>query len=137
MSQESEERKLVIDEDWKEQVEREREEARLRDEGGDSAATSQPTGAAGADDDFGGDIPPASFHFLVSTLATQTLAALGQLPDPVSGQPTVRKNLAQHHIDTLVMLQEKTTGNLTHDEEQLLDDAIHQLRMIFVSVGQQ
>jgi hypothetical protein len=119
--------RIVIDEDWKEQVEREREELRRREHKGPAAP--EEAGEAAFE-----QLPPASFAFLVTSLATQTLTALGQLADPISGKPTVRRELAQHHIDTLAMLEEKTKGNLMAEESQLLQDALHQLRMLYVHV---
>jgi len=71
---------------------------------------------------------------LVSTLATQSLAAMGQIPDPVEGKPVVRLDVARHFIDILSMLEEKTKGNLTAEEEQMLNGALHQLRMAHISV---
>lgn len=124
--------KIIIDEDWKSQVEAERDELKKKQ---DSAATSdaptQPEGGGTA------QLPPVSFGLLVSSLATQTMAALGQMPDPVEGKAVVRLDYAKHHVDTLAMLQEKTKGNLTSEEEQMLEDVLHQLRMLYISVPSQ
>ena len=122
-----EDRKIIIDEDWKSQVEAERE-AQTQPEPPDTAPgvegqTTQPE-----------QLPPASFSFLVTTLATQTMVTLGQIPDPVEQKPIVRMQLAKHHIDSLSMLQEKTKGNLTSDESTMLDEVLHQLRILFVQV---
>ena len=40
---------------------------------------------------------------------------------------------AKHHIDTLEMLQEKTSGNLTDEETKILSEALHALRMAYVN----
>ena len=80
-------------------------------------------------------LPPASFTLLVATLATQATCALGQLPDPLSGKTEVRLELAKHVIDTLGVLEAKTKGNLTPDEEQVLESALHQLRMGYVEAS--
>jgi hypothetical protein len=79
-------------------------------------------------------MPPASFAGLLSMLATQAMASLGQFPDPVDGKAHVDKPIAKHLIDMIAVLEEKTKGNLTDDEARMLDDLLHQLRIMFVSV---
>ena len=120
----SEEKKIIIDEDWKSQVEKEREDlATPQDESGDAAPGP-------------GEIPPASFPMLVTSIGTQAMMALGQVPDPMSGKAIYHPELARHHIDTLAVLQEKTAGNLTNDEQDMLTNFIHQLRELFVAMGE-
>jgi hypothetical protein len=126
MSNESnEERKIIIDEDWKSQVEREREELKSRKHEADEPASSAP----GSE-----QIPEASFALLVTTLATQAMAAMGQLQDPTQDKPLVHLGLARHHIDMLTVLEEKTKGNLDPDETAMLEQVLHQLRLLFVEV---
>lgn len=122
-------KKIIVDGDWKSQVEAEKEE--LRKKPPDSADSSGPT--LDARDKVSDELPPASFPMLVSMLATQALAALGQLPDPVEDEPVVHLSWAKHHIDTLALLEEKTKGNLTDDEARMLADSLHQLRMVYVA----
>jgi hypothetical protein len=57
---------------------------------------------------------------------------MGRLPDPVEGHPVVRPDLAKHYVDLLGMLEEKTKGNLTPEESEMLGDVLHELRMAFV-----
>ena len=71
---------------------------------------------------------------LLTTLATQTLVALGQVPHPASGKPEVHLDEAKHFIDTLEMLEAKTAGNRTAEETQLLDNLLHELRLGYVEV---
>jgi hypothetical protein len=78
-------------------------------------------------EDRGG--PPATFDFLVHTLFTQALMALGRIPNPITKQAHKNLATARHFVDTLAMLEEKTRGNLTDDERRLLDEVQHQLRM--------
>ena len=120
-----EEPKIIVDDDWKSQVEREKEELK------DSGNGSESEGKAEEH-----ELPPASFMVLMSTLATQAMAAMGLIPDPMTGQPSVNLPMAKHFIDLLGMLQEKTQGNLTEEEANHLRDGLHQLRMIFVSSEQ-
>ena len=125
MPDDSEAKKIIIDEDWKSQVEREREQVRQqeqqRPEAGDAAAGAQK-------------MPEASMTFLISTLSTQVLASLGQFPDPTLGKPVIHLDYAKLNIDTLTILQEKTQGNLTKEEAQLLEQTLHELRMLYVRI---
>jgi hypothetical protein len=145
MSESAEEkRKIIVDEDWKTQVERERAQQRAAEQAGEPGAArpaSEPSDEGMTDDGLtvrpsSGPLPPASFEMLITAIATQTLACLGQLPDPIENKPIVQLELAQHHIDTLGMLAEKTQGNLTQAEAHALDEMLHQLRMLFVAVKQ-
>lgn len=123
----TEEPKIIVDEDWKSQVEREKEELKNQD------TASTPEEEAAADDFESMELPPASLQILLSTLATQAMGSLGLLPDPASGKPNVNRKLAKHFIDTMAMLEEKTKGNLTDEEATQLRDSLHQLRMIYLS----
>ena len=66
-------------------------------------------------------------------LFTQAMATLGQMPNPATGKPEINKPFAKHYIDTLEMLGEKTQGNLNDDESKMLSEALHALRMAYVS----
>lgn len=123
----SDEKKIIIDEDWKAQVEAEREEAR---QAKGPAEESPGPGAAG-DPAF----PPASFDLLLTTLATETMVALGRIPHPATGKPEIRRNHAKYLIDTIDVLREKTKGNLTPEEGQGIETLLHQLRLMFVETG--
>ena len=95
----------------------------------ENAAADSSTGESGG----GQQLPPANFMVLLSTLATQAMASLGFIPDPSTGKPNVNRPMAKHFIDMLAMLQEKTKGNLDEEETNHLRDALHQLRMTYVS----
>ena len=77
-------------------------------------------------------MPPATLSFLITTLATQAMVSLGQVPNPFSGKTEMRLPEARHFIDTLVMLEEKTANNRSPEESTLLDGFLHQLRMSYV-----
>ncbi len=79
-------------------------------------------------------MPPASLVFLCTTLATQTMIALGQIPNPLTGKTELRLKQAKHYIDTLGMLEEKTSGNRTTDESRYSTDLLHQMRMAYVMI---
>ena len=62
---------------------------------------------------------------------------LGQIPNPQTGKGEVNLELAKIFIDQLAMIQEKTRGNLTAEEEKILRSTIANLQMVFVEVSQQ
>ena len=124
------EKKIIIDEDWKSQVEREREQ--MRDTDGETPAADDRPDAGGMPQDV--ELPPASFGLLVSMMATQAMAAMGQLADPATGKPEINLQFAKYHIDLLAVLQEKTKGNLDEEEAPMLEATVHELRMMFVQI---
>ena len=129
------EKKLIIDEDWKSQVQAVKEAAAKvvpASAGGQHAASS----ASEVPRDSGDiQMPPASLELLITTLATEALVALGQVPHPATGEAHVHRNQAKYLIDTIDVVRQKTKGNLTPDEQQMIDSVLHQLRMVFLETG--
>jgi hypothetical protein len=123
------EKRIIVDEDWKTRVEAERDAAVRAKQGEVAAETARPTPGEPAP-----QMPPASFEMLVTTLATEAMIGLGQIPHPLSGKVHIDAMQARYAIDMLEMLAEKTKGNLTPGEERGLGDLLHQLRMAFVAV---
>lgn len=80
------------------------------------------------------ELPPADFQYLVLFLATQALLCLGEQPDPMTGEKVENLPGAKHAIDLLSVIQDKTTGNLTDSEHQLLESMLYDLRMRYVQV---
>lgn len=134
MSDEAAEKpKLIIDEDWKSQVQAEKEALHRQQPQRPAAAPGEQKPSAEERPDY--DLPPATLPVLCTTLATQALMALGQVADPAAGQPIVRLDEARHFIDLLEMLQQKTSGNRTPEESNLLENLLHELRMAYVGVS--
>lgn len=79
-------------------------------------------------------LPPPSFHMLISAMAGQCLIHLGVAPDPGSGKTSINLEEAKYTIDLLQILKEKTQGNLTPEEQRLLDTALYDLRMRYVTL---
>jgi len=81
-------------------------------------------------------LPPASFTFLILSLRAQAEMQLGLME---YGEEKSEPNLpiARHTIDTMVVLQEKTKGNLTMEEQRLLENSITELQFRFVQVSEQ
>jgi len=82
-------------------------------------------------------LPPASIESLFYMLATSAMVNLGLVPDPTDQKTAVNLELAKHNIDTLGILQKKTTGNLASEESKLLDDLLYDLRMRYVRATSQ
>ncbi|HEY2664541.1 MAG TPA: DUF1844 domain-containing protein [Candidatus Binataceae bacterium] len=76
-----------------------------------------------------------TFATFVVSLSTQALMLLGEIPDPMTNQKSTDLPAAQQLIDILGVLQEKTRGNLDHDETGLLDSILFDLRMKYVEVA--
>jgi hypothetical protein len=123
--------RIIVDEDWKSQVQAEKEALKQNRE--PAAPQESPPKAAKSQGE--GLLPPATFPVLLTTLATQALVSMGQIPHPATNKPEVRLNEAKHFIDLLEMLEQKTAGNRTAEESQLLENLLHELRLGFVSAG--
>jgi hypothetical protein len=122
---ENAEKKIIVDEDWKSQVQREREAAL-------KGAEAQPAQAAAAQPDV--EFPPANLTYLASSLAFQASMCLGLMPDPVSGKAEKNLPQAKHLIDMLEVLQQKTEGNRTPQESEDIEAMLYQVRMAYVQV---
>jgi hypothetical protein len=156
---------LHIDSDWKRQAQEEKRRLAEQDKakaeapsagpaaptGGGPAAGTTTSGAATPSTEAGQaaargaaardprgvrQVPPASFATLVQSLVTQALFYLGDL-SPRGGEPVLNLDLAKHQIDMLSVLEEKTANNLSPDEKRLLDAALYESRMRYISVASQ
>jgi len=78
---------------------------------------------------------PALFSTFVMGLASATMIELGLLEDPIEKKKRVRKDQARQHIDLLVMLQNKTLGNLDNHEKELLSRVVVDLKLQFAKVS--
>jgi hypothetical protein len=155
---------LHIDLDWKKQAQEEKkrleeEEKKRADERGATAAA--PVAPAGVVPSGGPDaasaqrpaasprtsgkaagvrgqreLPPAGVQSLAQSLVTQ---ALYYLSDSAArpGEESANMDMAKHLIDTLGVLEQKTQGNLTPEEQQVLDTALYESRMRFIAVAGQ
>ena len=79
------------------------------------------------------DLPRVSFIAFIYSLATNAAVHFGDLPDPLSNErrpPDLEA--ASQLIEIIAMLEEKTRGNLTAEERQLIDQVLYELRMRYV-----
>lgn len=123
----ADDKKIIVDEDWKVQAQKEKEQLK---------EAEQQKAEAGGEEAM--PMPEADFSGLVSMLATQAFYALGLIrPEGAENEP-LEPNfaIAKYNIDTLGMLADKCKGNLTDDEEKMLTDTLGQLRMLFVQLTQ-
>jgi hypothetical protein len=154
---------LHIDTDWKKQAQEEKRKLAEQEAAKKAQSTTPPPGAgaaagapgaaaaaspgAGARPGAGpsgaagrmrerGQIPQPSFASLVQSIVTQILFYLGDL-SPRGTEPQVNLDMAKYNIDILGILEEKTKGNLTEEEKQILDAALYETRMRYVSVASQ
>lgn len=133
--------KIFIDEDWKARVQREKEEARKRLEAEAQAAAAaavpaaEDAGEAPAEalaGDPGEEEPyEANFDALLTMLATQAMYALGFVGQQ-GEQVMVNLDQARFSLELLLMLRQKTSGNLTPEETAGLDEALAELQRLFV-----
>jgi hypothetical protein len=80
--------------------------------------------------------PEINFATFVASLNASALLQLGAIEDPTSGQKNKNLPMAKQTIDILSMLQEKTTGNLSEEEENLLKNVLYDLRIMYVKEKQ-
>ena len=83
-------------------------------------------------------LPPATFNFLVLSFKMQAEMQLGLLHfGEEKDRPEPDLHIARHTIDLLAMLQEKTRGNLSIDEQRLIENAVTELRFRYVQATQE
>jgi len=122
-----EEPKVFVDEDWKAKVQREKEEAKKPvEEQGEKPAEEEAKQPEGA-----------SFEALASSLTMQAMIALGVMAPRDAKEVTVDLNEAKYLIDMLMMLRDKTKGNLTPKEQGFLSETLAELQHGFVVRSQQ
>jgi len=132
MNMADEEKKIIIDEDWKEQAQKEKEVLAAKEQEEKKKHEDEEPEAGP-----GGPMPEGNFAALVSMLTTQALFALGLIRVRGEEERTPDLEMARYNIDMLQILSEKTKGNLTPEEEQMLKGTLGDLRMGFVSVANQ
>jgi len=104
-----------VDESWKENVEKEKQQPKQEEK----------------------FVPPEpDFKFFITTLTLQASIALGHMANPSTNKVEKDPVQAKFLIDTLSMLQEKTKGNLTKEEADLLENLLYELRTAYLAAGE-
>jgi len=127
---EDEPRKIFIDEDWKAQVQREKEQAKAEPE-------QPPVAKQGDEAGPEGEEAASAFAALIQSVAAQCAFALGLIAPPDTKQVMVNLEEARYCVDTLVMLREKTKGNLTPEEQGILSQTLAELQQVYAVRSQQ
>jgi hypothetical protein len=80
-------------------------------------------------------LPPVDFSAFIAELGTTALAYLGGFQNPETKEILVDLEMAKRTIDTIDLLKEKTEGNLTAPESNLLDNTLYNLRMTYIRIA--
>ncbi|MCB0324999.1 MAG: DUF1844 domain-containing protein [Bdellovibrionales bacterium] len=81
--------------------------------------------------------PTLDFPSFLVSLATQAMMMMGEMPHPDSNAMHVNLDAARQTVDIIAILEEKTRGNLTAQEERLMAEILSSLRMAYVKKRQQ
>jgi uncharacterized protein DUF1844 len=103
------------------------------------AAAEQPASSRQSESIRQSSEPPPELTFaaFLWSLSEQALAALGEVPDPASGNMTRDLTMAQQMIDIIAMLRDKTRGNLDPEEQAMLKEILSSLQMKYVELARQ
>ena len=112
--------RIIVDDDWKQEARREKEEL-------DRQTRDIPQA---------GELPPPHIAEIIQMLLAHATIGLGGLQDPQTGQRIPPQlPVAKHYIDLLELLQQKTVNNLDRQEQAIIDGTLHELRIAFVQVA--
>ncbi len=130
--------KIQIDDDWKQEAQREKERLAAKQKAVEAAPASSSSAKRSSSSAGGGrakrELPAAGFDTLVSTLASQAMMYMGGYTDPRTGQPMIGLETARFQIDLLGVLEDKSQNNLTHDEQATIASTLYELRMRYVEL---
>ncbi len=111
------------DQPIKEETEKPLDEATAEESGSEAAQEQERT-------DY--QLPKINFATFIFSLNHSVMVHLGVMDDPTTGKKARNIPIAKQTIDILGMLEEKTQGNLTEDEEKMLKSILYDLRMIYI-----
>jgi hypothetical protein len=123
-----EEKKIIIDEDWKAQAQKEKELLSQKTE--EEKKKAEKTKARR------GPLPKGDMGALINLLVTQALFAMGLLQFEGQQEKEPDLSIAKYNIDMLETLEEKTKGNLTDEESNALTHTLSELRMAYVKISE-
>jgi len=121
------EKKIIVDEDWKQEAQKEKEVLAAQEEVEEKDKPQEEKSH--------GPLPEGNFAALISMLTTQALFAMGLLQMKGQEERKPDLELAKYNIDMLQILEEKTKGNLTQEEEAVLVNTLNELRMGYVKIA--
>ena len=129
MAQEEQPKKIIVDEDWKKEAQRDKEVLAAQEAEENKETAKSPKRE--------GPLPEGNLLDLIRMLTSQALFGLGFLQIKGEEEHEPDLDLAKYYIELLQVLEEKTKGNLTADEQKLLKNTLAELRMGYVSVANQ
>lgn len=142
--------KIIVDDDWKKQAKAEKAKLAEAERAQQAKAAPRPatpaapgtapaTPAVRSAPETPGEPPEGEYKIdfseLMRMLGSQALMYLGQFPDPQTGKAIIALDAAKVHIDLLGVLEDKTKGNLTEEEDRDLKGLLGELRMVFVEIS--
>lgn len=128
---------IQIDSDWKRQAQEEKRKLAEQTASKSSPGpTPSPSPKVSTAERGIRQLPQASFASVVQSIMTQALYYLGEIGDE-NAPPMLNLDMAKYQIDMLGILEEKTKGNLTQDEQRLLDQTLYDLRSRYVSIARE
>ncbi len=107
----------------------EKEEPKAKQE---TEAEEPPKGEASGKEET---LPEIDFNSFIFSLSTSALIQLGEIEDPFTQKEAKNLPIAKQTIDLIGMLKEKTKGNLTPQEEKLIESILYDLRMRYVKAA--
>ncbi|MCS7281079.1 MAG: DUF1844 domain-containing protein [Desulfobacterota bacterium] len=75
-----------------------------------------------------------TFSTFILSLSSSALVSLGELPDPLTSEKRIDLDRARQTIALIEILKEKTKGNLTEEEERLIENTLCDLKLKYVDV---
>ncbi len=125
-------RMFTQDGDEKEEADVEKEEKAGPETDEEAARQESQEQATTGDQEEEVQFPEINFPTFVASLNASALLHLGVIEDPATSQKTKNLSMAKQTIDILSMLESKTEGNLTKEEENMLKNILYDLRILFV-----
>jgi len=138
-----------VDESWKEQAEEEKTKFSSQEEQSEDASleagspvhehSSHDHDHCGCSGEDHGDGEDFEMNFLnyVTSLGYQAMIFMGDIPNPITNEKDKNFDQAKFLVDTLIMLKEKTAGNLNEQESNLLENSIYELQMRYIQITQE
>ncbi len=121
--------KRIFAEEEKDKQEKDEKKEPSREEAKDQASEEMASQEE-AEKDY--QLPEINFSTFIISLNASALTQFGMIEDPASGKKIKNLAIAKQTIDILGMLEEKTRGNLTDDEENILKNILYDLRMTYI-----
>jgi hypothetical protein len=121
----AEENRDLKEEDTSKETAEKKETEKSKDTASKEAATTDQAEAQAP-------LPEINFSTFIISLNASALVQLGVIEDPASGTKVKNLPVAKQTIDILNMLEEKTRGNLTKEEENIIKNVLYDLRILYV-----